>query len=465
MEDKISLLLQKEEASLKEKINLIFVLSLPSFIAQLSSIAMQYIDTAMVGSLGSEAMAAIGLVSSCTWLIGGILSCFASGFAVQIAHHIGAQKKEEARKIYKQALFSCGVFAVLLTIISLFLVDPLPVWLGADEAIISDARDYLGVNALFIVVTTLYWLCSQALLCAGDSKTPGYCGALMCLLDVIFNFFLIFETREVSIFNLSFTVFGAGLKVKGAALGSVLACLVVCIYMLYYSCKKYDNLKLNKNDSFLVDKEILNKAIKIAWPMTIEQVAISGASIIQTALIAPLGNLALAANTLAITAESVCYMPGFGVSRAATTLVGQAVGAKRKDYAKSFGYLTTFIGMAIMAISGALMYHFCPFVFNFLTSDIEARELSAEVLRIGLLGEAFFGVSIVASAALRGAGDTFIPGLINLLSVWLCRIGLSLFLIKSHGLHGAWIAMAIELNARGLVLLLRLRSDSWLKDI
>jgi Na+-driven multidrug efflux pump len=121
------------------------------------------------------------------------------------------------------------------------------------------------------------------------------------------------------------------------------------------------------------------------------------------------------------------------------------------------------MGGIFMGLTGVVMMFICPFVFMLLTPVEEVRILSTEVLRIGLLAESLFGVSIVAAGALRGTGDTFVPSVMNLGSIWIVRIGLALLLVKSLGLHGVWIAMAVELCVRGLLLLFRQLKSKYYK--
>ena len=188
-----------------------------------------------------------------------------------------------------------------------------------------------------------------------------------------------------------------------------------------------------------------------------------GAMVVSTAIIAPLGSIAIAANSFAITAESLCYMPGYGVGSAATTVVGRSVGAGDMQLAKRYGNICTAMGGVLMGITGLLMATICPAVFMLLTPDPEVRKLAAEVLRIGLIAEPLFGVSIVAAGALRGTGDTFVPSMMNLGSIWIVRIGLALLLVRPLGLHGMWIAMATELCVRGLLMLYRQKTSRYYK--
>ena len=450
--------------SLRKKTGIVARLSMPGILAQISDIIMQYIDAAMVGVLGASASASIGLVSSSTWLMGGMLGAASSGFSVQVAHAAGAGNREKASSIFRQSLAATLIFSFAIMAIGLLIAPHLPVWLGAEESLWTDASAYLGCFCLFIPCRQLSRLAVNMLQCSGDMKTPSILMTVMCFLDVVFNFFLIFPSRTVSFAGMEMWMPGAGLGVLGAQLGTSLSVLVTMIVLLYCASVRSEIIRLrNSEGSWLVKKEVLKTACSIGIPMALENSALSMAQIVSTRIIAPLGTAAIAAHSFAITAESICYMPGYGISSAATTLVGQAIGAKRKDLARSFGWLSVFAGMAVMTLTGAAMYIFCPYVFEFLTPVKEVQILGVRVLRYELLAEPLFAASIVATGALRGAGDTLVPGIMNLVSMWGIRLTLAWLLSRSIGLDGVWIAMAIELSCRGIIFLIRLKREKWLK--
>lgn len=450
--------------SLREKLGVVSKLSLPSILAQISEIIMQYIDAAMVGVLGASASASIGLVASSTWLMGGLIMSCGTGFAVQVAHQIGARNNTRAREIFRQGIVTSLLISILLALVGYWVALRLPQWLGADASIWKDAIAYLTVYCIFIPVRMMNMLHFSMLQCSGNMKTPSILSAISCALDVVFNFFLIFPTRTMQLFGIAMRVPGAGLGVTGAQLGTSLSILVSMIFMIYYAAIKSPQLSLQREKgSWIPEGSVLKEATMIGLPMAFENSALCLAQIISTKIVAPLGTIAIAANSFAVTAESICYMPGYGISGAATTLVGQSVGAKRKDMAKSFAWLATFTGMAIMTLMAVIMYFICPAVFAFLTPDLDVQRLGVEILRIELWAEPMFAASIVATGAMRGAGDTFIPGVLNLVSIWGVRIVMSLLLVKQFGLVGVWVAMCVELNVRGILFLIRLKREKWLE--
>jgi len=458
----LSELLQERQISVRRQIGIVWRLSVPAILAQTVSIAMQYIDAAMVGSLGAQAAASIGLVASTTWLFGGMCSCFSAGFSVQTAQHIGRSNAKEGAYVMRQGLLVVFGLSVLTAFIGVMISGRLPVWLGADPAIRRDAGLYFLIYVCTIPVMQLNSIAASMLQCSGNMRVPGFLQGCMCILDVIFNMLFIFPARKVSFLGISFTAPGLGLGVVGAALGTSLAQVVIALLMLWMACVKSSLLRIRRGDCWAVRLECLKKAVKIAVPMGAEHIAICGAMVATTRIIAPLGNVAIAANSFGVTAESLCYMPGYGIAAAATTLVGQSIGAARKDLARQFARMSIFLGMAIMSITGILMYFLAPWLFSLLTDDVAVQQLGIKVLRIEVLAEPFYAASIVSSGALRGAGDTFIPGIMNLVSIWGVRITLSVFLVGRLGLVGAWIAMCAELCFRGTIFLVRVFREKWL---
>ena len=430
--------------TLAPQLRLVWQLSLPAILTQITTIAMQYIDSAMVGALGADASAAIGLVASSTWLFGGVTTAVSAGFSVQVAHRIGAGEDTEARTVVRHGLAAALTLAALLALLGLGICRPLPYWLGGGAEICADASAYFLTFSLMLPFSQLNSLTAGFLQCAGDMVTPSVLNAVMCGLDVVCNALLIPH-------------FG----VLGAGMGTALACALVSLAMAWCCCVRNAQLLLRRGEAHAFRPEILKKAFRIGAPVAVQEIAMNGAMVASTMILAPLGAAAIAANSFAVTAESLCYMPGYGVGSAATTLVGRSVGAGDAAQARRYGNICTALGGALMGCTGLLMMIFCPFVFRLLTPVAEVRTLAAQALRIGLLAEPLFGVSIAAAGALRGAGDTLVPSLLNLGSIWIVRLGLSLLLVGKLGLRGMWIAMAIELCVRGTLMLWRQKTSKF----
>lgn len=460
----LTLIREGKPMTMGQRLQLTVRLSIPAVIAQLSSIIMQYIDAAMVGHLGAEASASIGLVSTTTWLFWGLCSAITAGFSVQVAHRIGAGDMAGARAVLRQSLTATLVFSLMLAAIGMSISGMLPVWLGGDPSIRHDASLYFFIFSLFLPAMQMNFLAGGMLRCSGNMHIPSIMGVTMCALDVIFNFLLIFPTRPLDIAGITFTMPGAGLGVCGAALGTVAAEALVAGIMLRYLWTRSNTLRLTgERGSFRPQATTLKTAFRIGFPMCMEHVVICGAQIMTTVIVAPLGVFAIAANSFAITAESLCYMPGYGIAEAATTLVGQSIGAARRKLTLSFARITVLMGMGIMALMGILMYIFAPGIIGLMTPVEEIRQLGVMALRIEAFAEPMFAASIVAYGVFVGAADTIVPCLMNFFSIWAVRLSLAAWLAPTLGLKGVWIAMCVELCFRGAIFLIRLTRERWLK--
>ncbi len=462
----LAMIREGKPMTVKQQLRLTALLSVPAILAQLTSILMQYIDASMVGQLGADDSASIGLVSTTTWLFGGVCAAVATGFSVQVAHLIGANKQAESRSVLRQSLVMVLIFGLALGLAGCIISPFLPFWLGGHDAIAGNASTYFFIFSLAIPVLALDFLCSGMLRCSGNIKVPSILNIMMAVLDVVFNYFLIFPDHHFNVFGTTITLPGAGLRVEGAAIGTLLAETVTCIGMLSYLCFKSKELKLTQDKgSFKPTKQCLNKAVKIGAPMGLQQVVMCSAQIAITAIVAPLGSIALAANSFAITAESLCYMPGHGISDAATTLIGQSIGAKRKKLTKQFAYITVALGMMVMTLMGVLMWIGAPVMMSIMSPVQGIVEQGVTALRIEAWAEPMFAAAIVCYGIFVGAGDTLTPCGMNIVSMWGVRLTLTAFFVlySDMGLAGAWTAMCIELMFRGSIYLYRLHSGKWIK--
>lgn len=437
--------------TLGQQLRLTVTLALPAMLAQLSSILMQYIDAAMVGHLGADASASIGLVSTSLWLFWGTCSMATAGFSVLVAHKIGAADEAGARTIFRQGLTASILFGAFMAIIGLAIALPLPRWLGGEEQILDAASLYFAVFVGALPLLTVNYLAGAMLRCVGNMKVPSIISVGMCVLDCIFNYLFIFV---------------CGLGVLGAALGTVVAEIISAALMLWYAWNRQPEIRLKgRSGSFRMQRDIIRRAAKIALPMTAEHAIICGAQIAVTVIVAPLGVLAIAANSFAVTAESLCYMPGYGIGDAATVLTGQSYGAGRRKLVKSFGFITVGLGMSVMSVMGLLMWFAAPELMAIMTPVEGIRELGTAALRIEAWAEPMFAASIVAYGAMVGVGKTTAPAIMNFGSIWLVRLPLAWILSRSYGLDGVWMAMAAELTFRGLIFLIRLiRTRDWIPD-
>ncbi|MBQ2949394.1 MAG: MATE family efflux transporter [Clostridia bacterium] len=447
------------ELSRQEQVRLIAQLSLPAIMAQLSHIVMQYIDASMVGRLGATASASIGLMASSTWLFNGMCQAAVTGFTVQVAQRIGAGEQREARAVQKLAFLVAVGFALVLALAGASVSGWLPGWLGGEAGILAGATSYFLIYALSLPFVQLNNLSTGLLQASGNMRLPSVLHVVMCGLDVVFNMLLIFP--ETTLFGVAIP--GAGLGVAGAALGTALSQVVIGFVMLFFLLVRSPMLSIRRGERLRYERRFLMRSLRIGLPIGVERIIMSGAQVMATRIVAPLGTIAIAANSFGVTAESLCYMPGYGIASAAATLIGQSIGAGRKDLARRLGVLTTCLGIAVMSVSGALMYAFAPVMIGIMSPDPAVVELGARVLRIEAFAEPMFAASIVAAGVFRGAGDTLMPSIFNFASMWGVRLPMAALLAPKLGLVGVWIAMFSDLTVGGILFLIRLRGGKWLR--
>lgn len=453
-----------------EQMSLTVGLALPAIVAQVAGVLLQYIDAAMVGQLGANPSASIGLVSTTCWLFGGVGSAIGTGFSVQVAHRVGANDMAGARDVLRHCFFVGGSMGLLLGLIGLLIAWPLPLWLGGSAEIARDASVYFAIFAASIPVLQVSYSGMGSIRASGNIRFPSTMGVMMCVFDVIFNFLFIFPSRTLHVAGLDIPVWGAGLGVTGAALGTFTAELLTALSVWYYIMRKSPVFSVSSDPllafrRFKISRGILKRALAIGSPIGLERIVTTSAQIATTMILAPLGAASIAAHSFGITVEALCYMPGYGIQEAATTLVGQSIGARRYELTKRFAWLCVGLGMAVMSVMGIVMWVGAPVMMAFITPVPEIIALGTSALRIEAWAEPMFAAAIVCYGCMVGAGDTLKPATINFTSMWVVRISLALLFVRvfGWGLNGVWLAMCIELCVRGAVFLCRLRWSNWLR--
>lgn len=449
--DLLSYIREGRTMTRSEKIRLIVQLSVPSILAQISATVMFFIDASMVGHLGEKATASIGLVESTTWLLGGLAMAANMGFSVQVAHFIGANDFEGARRVLRQALVCCMLWSLMLSMVCVMIHGPLPYWLGGRPDIAGDASTYFLIIGLAGIVFQMESLAGSMLKCSGNMKIPSVLNIMMCGMDVAFNYVFIYQLD---------------MGVQGAAFGTAMAEFITAILMLYFLLWRCDMLGILKNQPprlrhFRPTADVVKTAVKIGFPMGLQHVLMGGAQIVSTVIVAPLGTVAIAANSLAITVESLCYMPGYGIAEAATTLIGQGIGAGQRQLTHSLARISVGLGIAVMTLMGVLMFMFAPELMSLMSPVDSIISEGTAALRIEAWAEPMFAASIVCNGVFVGAGDTLKPAIMSLTSMWGVRLTLAWWLSQTHGLRGVWTAMAIELTFRGGIFLVRLFHGGW----
>ncbi len=459
---------------MKEKISLIdgsrspnrtiWSLSWPVILDQSFNTLISFVDTAMVGSLGAIATAAVAVNASSIWLINGIIYSFGTAYAVLIARHIGANQQDGIKRSLHQAFLAIVLLSIVVTVLMSFIARHLAVWLGVEQKVIKDAIVYLSIIALSYPFLITFIFLSSIIRSSGDTKTPLISGIFTNIFNVVGNFILIFPSRTIEIFGKEIHIYGADMGVKGAAIATLISHIISATILFIVILKKDSVIRINlKEIIWKFDKTITSQIFKIGTPMALERITLSSGQIVLTSLVAHLGTASLASHHLAITAESISFMPVSGFSVAAATLVAQSLGAMKKDMAKDFAKRILSFGIALMSATGLLLYVAAPQLMSLFTKDQTVISLGASVLRIEAFAQPFFAMSIIISGILRGAGDTKWPFINSVIGMWVVRLlPAYIFITFFNGdLVVAWSCMVADLFVRGLLNFYRYKKGQW----
>lgn len=422
----------------------ILTLAWPTMLEQLMQTAVQYIDTAMVGSLGTDATAAVGSTTTVNWLIGSTVSAVSVGFLSYIAQANGAGNKEGVKKASSQAVLAVLVCGIFFTVLTLSLSGIVPTLMQVDESIRDISAKYFFILYVPMLARAASIIFGTVLRAVGDTKTPMLVGIWVNIINVILNFFLIYETRTVDIFSFTLTIPGAGFGVLGAAVASAISFVFGGISISIVLWKH--PLLSPKGQSLKPDKSILKPCLKVALPNAMQRFATSLGYVCFAAMVNSLGEISTAAHTIANTVESAFYIPGYGMQTAAATLAGNALGAKDKQKIKDLSRMILIIEVILMIISGSLLFMFAPNMMRLFSKDDQVIMLGSTVLRMVAVSEPFYGVSIIVEGMMQGMGRTMMPFISNIIGMWGVRI-VGTFIctqLLSMGLISAWACMILH---------------------
>lgn len=426
-----------------EIIVVILGLAWPTMLEQLMQTAVQYIDTAMVGALGTQATAAVGATSTINWLISGSISALSIGFLSYIARACGAGEKEKAKKVAAQAVLTVLAVGTFFTILILSLSDMVPIWMQVKKEIRSLASDYFFILYLPMLPRTASIIFGTVLRAAGDTKTPMKVGALVNIMNVVLNFLLIYPTRTVIIepLGLECRMYGAGWGVLGAAAASAVAFAVggILITMVLW----HHPMVSPRGEKLCPDMHILLPCMKVALPNMLQRFGTSLGYVVFAAMINSLGEVAAAAHTIANTVESLFYIPGYGMQTAAATLTGNAYGANDGKRMKNLAKMFIPIEVILMIFSGTALFAAAPPLVSLFSESADVISLGSIVLRMVAVSEPFYGFSIIIEGMMMGVGKTRQPFVYNIIGMWLIRI-MGTFIctqLLGMGLVSAWACM------------------------
>ena len=422
-------------------IRVILTLAWPTMLEQLMQTAVQYIDTAMVGSLGTQATAAVGATSTVNWLINSTISALSVGFLAYIARSLGAGDRDSARRASGQAVLATLVAGTFFTLLTVSLSGVIPVWMQTEASIQALASRYFLILYLPMLPRTASIIFGTVLRAAGDTRTPMKIGLIVNGINVALNFLLIYPARTVTLFGLSVLIPGAGLGVIGAAIASAVAFLWGGLHLTRVIWRH--PVISPRGQRLRPDGQILKPCLRVALPNMLQRFGTSLGYVAFASMINALGEVSTAAHTIANTVESAFYIPGYGMQTAAATLAGNAYGARDQRKMKDLAAMFIPIEIALMILSGGALFALAPGLMRLFSQSPEVIAMGATVLRMVAVSEPFYGFSIIIEGLMQGVGKTRLPFLFNICGMWLVRI-VGTF-ICTHwlgmGLVSAWACM------------------------
>jgi len=441
----------------------IFLLAWPVLLEQIFTTLVSYADTAMVGALGASATASVSISNSPIMMLNGIIMSLGVGITALVARSAGAGDYEKVKKLIRHALMFIVILGIPIALVVILLHRQIPIWMGAGPDILETAAEYnlyVGFGRIFAITSMML---NSAFRGYGDTKTPLIVNTTMNVVNVCFNFLLINPVREITFLGLTFTMWGAGLGVKGAAIATTLGMMAAGLMTLGVAFFRKNEFKLDFKSSWKLDIPLTKQIFKISIPAMLERLFMSSSGVLTSKTIATLGTANIAANSLCLTAESMSFMPAFAFSTAATTLVGQSLGAKKPEMAKDFVKKCAIVGSVIMMFTGAFLFFMSRQLIGLFTPDKEVIEIAAKIVRLTAFIQVPQVIAWVLSGALRGAGDTKVIFYITASCQWLIRTLFTIIVVRVFhlDLFATHVVVCVEVFARLVLYYLRYRTGKW----
>ena len=427
-------------------------LAWPLVIQQLSFASVQLVDTFLVGHLGEDALAGVGLASILFWFPLSGMFAIGVGATAVVARNVGAGRPEQAEVTLRSAQMLSLIWGIATGVVFFAAAAPLMRIMGAEPEALDKGVEYMQAAAFGLPFYTFLYASTACLQGAGDTRTPMLIMIVVNLVNGVVDYLLINGPGPFP----EYGVRGAGLGYLAAALAGAALVLVVLI-------RERGTLHLPPSKILDIESAETGRVLKVGLPSGAEQFQFQMAFLAYTRIIATLGTTALAAHQVALRIEGLTFLPGFALGVAATTLVGQGLGAKRPDLAEKSATSAARIAFLIMAPIGVTLMIFGGPITRLFINDPDVVDTGRQLLLIFGLALPALSISLSLGGALRGAGDTrSVLGIMSI-GVWGIRLGPAYLLavVAGLGVPGAWAAAVTDINARALLMFLRFRQGCW----
>ncbi len=425
--------------SWRRMLRIILVLSVPTILEQILSTLLQYVDTAMVGQLGEEATASVSVTTNITWLVNSVPGAIGTAILVLIARAAGSGDQGQVRKLCQQAFLMAGVSGLVLGAVSVILSPYIPRWMGSDPAIWADASRYFFIISIPMVFRAFSNVLGAALRAVQNTRTPMVINVAANGLNIVLNYLLIYTF---------------GLGVAGAAIASAVSYVMAGVLMIA-ACMRHP-LLCWRLPEFSADRKLLGECAGVGLPVLGSSVVSCLGYVVFAGLVSGMGTTVFAAHSIAVTAETIFYVPGYGLRSAASTLIGTARGEGDGEKMKMTGVLSVLLTVGIMCCSGVILFFGSRFLMSLFTPSGEVVSLGARMLRLVALSEPFFGLMVILEGIFYGLGQTRYAFLVETAGMWGVRILFTFFCVRvwGLGLQAVWYCMIADNVCKALLFLL-----------
>ncbi|UJF16804.1 MATE family efflux transporter (plasmid) [Jeotgalibaca sp. MA1X17-3] len=425
------------EKTLKRKI---YNLAVPATVENILQTLVGFIDTLMISRLGLAVVTGVGVANTILNVYLAIFIAIGIGTSSLIAQKLGAKQFEDAQTVARQSTMMAILIGILFGAITILFGKPILSVMGASNDVLIYSTQFffiVGGSSLFISLMTIF---GSILRASGDTKSPMKVSITTNLLNIALDYILIFGMGPIP-----------ALGVVGTSIGTVMARVLGCL-LLYKAIKK-SSVSFNLSSIFI--KSNYNALIKLSIPAGFERLVMRIGQVVYFGLIIAIGSKTFAAHSIAGNIESFVYMPAYGLATAATTLVGNAIGAKEYGEAKKTAFLAVKYGVIVLSLFGVVLFWGAPYFASLFTKDESAITQIITALRIDAFNQPGLAISLVLTGALQGMGDTKTPLYSTAFGMWGLRIvGVIILGQKLQlGIAGVWISIGIDLYIRSLFLI------------
>ena len=441
----------------REVLLMLLTLAWPTILENLLETILQYVDTAMVGHLGAQATATVSLTSTYTWLIQSVIGALGVGFLSYIARAVGEKNQGKIRKASRLAMIVALLAGGILMVITLWMAPHVPVWMGAEKAIHADATRYfifINLPMIFRAATIIF---GSAIRATGDTKTPMVVNVWVNVFNIGLNYLFIY-------------VLGQG--AVGAGIATMVSYTIggICMTVVFLRNQRLDVLgkgtsclgetEVVQSDRILpvTTRQVLAAVLAISIPVVMTRLASCLGHVVFTSFVSSMDTITYAAHAIAITAEEIFYIPGYGMMAATSTLIGHAIGEKNKQKEKDVKIISIALIFGLMCITGILLFVGAHGMMCIFTKDPQVIAIGTRLLRMVAFTEPVFGTSAVMEGIYNGMGRTRYPLVVELISMWGVRVVGTYLCVRVFGLGitAVWIMMICNNILKAVLLALGL---------